>query len=81
MIGVSPLCPPPPQSAKNEDYKKQSFTLKTEANVLSWVCCQEKKNTLCLSDNCEILFSLEKAAFCILAKSCLSFLISAANTI
>lgn len=45
MIGVSSLCPPPhtPKPAENEGYKKQSFTLKTEANVLSWVCCQEKK--------------------------------------
>lgn len=51
MIGVSPLRPPPthtPQPAENEDYKKQSFTLKTEANVLSWVCCQEKKYAMSL---------------------------------
>lgn len=80
MVGVSSLCPPHLSQQKMKATKSNLSHLKQKPMFCPGSVVK-KKNTLCLSDNCEILFSLEKAAFYILAKSWLSFLISTANMI
>lgn len=73
------LCLPLSQQRMKTTKSNLSHLKESQCPVLGLL--SRKKNMLCLSDNCEILFSLERAAFCILAKSWLSFLINAANMI